>query len=228
MKNIILVNSKIIVSNHKFSYSNIRSIYTIEERFHQTINTINSIKKYIPNYYIIFIDNSDLSESMVANLMNEVDLFINPKNDDILNNDTDINETKAVGELAQIKYSLKYIDNLEFEWENLFKICGRYIINNYFNYNNYNNDHNIFKINQKLSKFKSKKCYFTSFYKISRKNYDQFKEIINESYINFKNDASLFNEPLEFEFCDKIKDKILLTILGITLDCSVIKWIENI
>lgn len=228
MKNIILINSKIIVSSQKFSYTNIRSIYTAEARYAQTMNTIQNIKKYIPNYFIIFMDNSKISTDMIINISKEVDLFLNPVDDDILNNDTDNNPTKAMGELAQIKYALNYIDQIEFDWNNLFKICGRYVINSTFNYNEYENNQNIFKVHGPLVDYKGKMCYYTSFYKISKKNYNQFKISIEESYQKFKNDLNLYNEPLELIFCNAVNDKKIINTLGITVNAGATQLIEDI
>ena len=57
--------------------------------------------------------------------------------------------------------ALKYIIEKEFKFKNLFKICGRYWINDMFNYNIYNNDKYIFrKIDGNINNI------FTSFYKI--------------------------------------------------------------
>ena len=208
MKNIVLINSKIETSPSRFTYAQKRSIYSSEERFEQTKNTILSIKKYIPNCHIILIDNSVLEKYMHCYFENEVDLFINPIDDLVLNHDTNINPTKAVGELAHIKCALEYIDNLDFEWGNLYKICGRYILNPSFNYQYFNNDKNIFRRNHALTDFKQREinqkalydsmvCFFTSFYKISRRNYDQFKSAIINSYYLFKSDRRYANEPIE-------------------------------
>src|SRR4051812_39694939 len=102
--NITIINSKIIVSDNPFSYTTTRSIYSTEERYKQTIDTINSVKKYIPNNFIIMIDNSDLNNEMKNYFIENVDIFINPYNNIYLKYDTDNNECKAISELSQIKF----------------------------------------------------------------------------------------------------------------------------
>ena len=51
-----------------------KGIYSIEQRFSQTLETINSVRKYVNNAYVILIDNSELPESYVESLKNQVDL----------------------------------------------------------------------------------------------------------------------------------------------------------
>ena len=292
MKNLVLVNSKIFVSETPFSYTSTRSIYSAEERFEQTKKTINTIKQHIPDSYIVFVDNSDLSAIMKEYLIKEVDLFINPTDDVLLRQDTDLNPVKALGELAQVMHGLEYIDKLDFEWSNLFKLCGRYTLNTSFDYLKFDNMHNVFRIhqpitdsmtrrnrklktrkswrtqlleklksvmnflfnireynsNQVLSKIKSGvnveslirkpnmppityeslTSYYTSFYKISRRNYNQYKEAVIKSYNLFKYDSRYSNEPLELVFCGRIDDKIVLDTIGLTIDCATKPWVEDL
>ena len=47
---------------------------------------------------------------------------------------------------------LNYIKNNNILYDQLFKITGRYKLNNEFNFNNYNNDSNIFKQYKELEK----------------------------------------------------------------------------
>ncbi len=237
MKNIVLINSKIAVSDKRLSYSATRSIYSRDERFLQTKATLESAKKHIPEPYLVLIDNSALSNDAVEYFKNEADLFLNPIHDERMRHDTDINEAKAMGELSQIRHALTYVDNFPFEWGHLFKLCGRYLINEHFNYRKFDNDHNIFRVNEPLTKHKSdllsrilmsRRCYFTSFYKISRRNYPQYREAITRSYDNYSNDPKLQNEPLELVLCSDIADKRPIKPIGLTINCAVEKWIEDI
>lgn len=226
--NLVIVNSKIIVSSNSFSYCENRSIYTPLERFTQTQQTIESIKKYIPNHYIIMIDNSILPTEMYEYFNNNVNVFLNPTDDDILNSDTDINPSKAISELAQLRYVLEYVNNSKLRWINLFKICGRYTFNDQFNYNHYNNDYNVFKHHRTLSEYKQQSCYFTCFYKISKSHYNQYFKAINKAYIFFKLDPKAYNQPIELYLCKWIEDKKLISILGLKIICAVDLWIEDI
>ena len=180
-ENVVLITSKIYVSNNKFSYTNKRSIYTKEERYEQTINTINSIKKYIPNVFIVLIDNSIFTENEKDALINNTNIFIN-HNDKILDYYTNSNEIKALAELCQIKYALNLINNYNIKFNNFFKITGRYIVNDKFLYDTYaiifKND-NTFKRNKSL---KDRLYYYTCFYKISQNNFNDYVNKIYELY----------------------------------------------
>jgi hypothetical protein len=165
-KNVILITSKIYVSNRQLSYSKNRSVYTHEQRFKQTLKTISTIKQKIPDYFIVLFDNSKFTEKENIILKENVDCFINIKDNDMLNYYTNECEYKYLAELFQLissfYYFFKFIDCTKVK--NFFKISGRYFLNNEFNYNNYDNNDNIFKKNINLS---DRDYYYTSFFKIS-------------------------------------------------------------
>jgi hypothetical protein len=214
-KNIVLITSKIIVSDELLSYSDKRSIYTPDERYLQTLNTINSIRKYIPNSFIILIDNSKLDDVMNKNIHNSVDYFINPTTDEYLNNLTDNNIYKGLGEISQQLFFynifLKNIDTTKIN--NFFKISGRYLINENFNYNNFDNEHNIFKKNKDVT---DREYYYTSFYKLNKdtlsKYYTLLQNVLDnkELYMHDKADLEvIIPSILNYNF--KTIDNIGLT-----------------
>ena len=221
-KNIVLITCKIIVSKNPFSYTNNRSVYTPEERFNQTLETINSIKEFIPNVFIVLFDNSKLDSNnyMYIMLKQRVDLFINILNNKELNYYTDVYQYKAFGDIAQqiefYNLFLKFTELNKIKY--FFKISGRYIINKKFNYSLYDNNKNIFKKNIHIL---DKEYYYTSFFKLD-------KSILNEYFIKLKN---LLDNKDKYENkysdCEVILpnliiDKIsLLDNLGITQRISV-------
>ncbi len=181
-KNIVLITSKIYVSNNPFSYTKKRSVYTKDERFLQTIKTIDSIKKYIEDVYIILFDNSIFEESERQILSNNVDLFINITNDETLNYYTNEYEYKSISEIYQIitffnLFKQKYIfPNLE----NFFKISGRYeLVENPKNIIDI--DNNVFKLNQSVI---DRKYYYTSFYKIYKTKINNYVNALNFIFDN--------------------------------------------
>ncbi len=222
-KNVVLITSKIIVDNSlSYTYSNKRSVYTSEERFQQTENTISSIRLYIPNSHIILFDNSNFSVIEHEKINNLVDNFINITNDPILDYYTDKTNNKIFGELLQMIYVYKYflINYDFFSINHFFKISGRYFINDNFNYNNYNNKESIFK----FSEFK-KNYYFTSFYKIDKNVLQDFFENIIQLFHNLH---LYLKYDYEIVIPGLIKDKKLLTILGITQIFGSFNKINNI
>ena len=155
---------------------------------------------------------------MIKYFNDNVDIFLNPVDDKTLLEDTDLNPTKAIGELGQIKYALKSIDELNIEWENLFKICGRYTLNEHFKFQNYDNTQNNFKLYNMLTNSRGLQCFYTCLYKISNKNYQQYRKSILDSYEMFKTNASLATESIELILCRLIEDKLLLDNLGLTVN----------
>jgi hypothetical protein len=225
-KNIVLVTSKIKVSSNPFSYVKKRSFYSVQERMAQTMNTIRSIRKYIPDSYIILIDNSIFNYFEIQLLETLTDTFINITNDNVLNYFTDVFEYKAFGDISQqIAFLSLFLREDISCIQNFFKITGRYEINEHFDYSKYNNRENIFK---KHLSIKDREYYYTCFYKLDksilREVYDIFGTFVKnkEKYMNNYSD-------LEVIFPNAIIDKITLTdTLGVVENIGVWKKIENI
>jgi len=196
-RNLVFICSKIYVSNKPFTYTTNRSIHTPAQRLEQTLNTIKSIKKYIPNYYIILFDNSEFNNNEYKILHDSVDLFINITTDDILNDFTNNKISKIYGITAQKATSTSYIRNLTktININNLFIISGRYTINNTFDYSQYDNDYNIFKQNNEVT---DRKYYYTSFYKISKSNLEQYFTVFEEFYKECQN-SNYYDNGIDFE-----------------------------
>ena len=223
-KNVVLITSKIYVSNNPFSYSKTRSIYTIEERFNDTLKTIKSVKKYIPNSYIILIDNSKMTSEQVNILENNVSKFLNPWDNLELDKFTNNSSIKALGELSQTKYALEYLKKENITVNNFFKISGRYIINDNFDLSLFINDKNIFSKNLNV---RDRDYFYTCFYKINFKTYTNYITII-DNCIRFYLDNSKGHDlevilPKILKYNFKLVDK-----LGITQNIAVWKDLSDI
>lgn len=217
-KNIVFITSKIYVSNEKFNYVDVRSIYTKTQRFEQTLETINSIKSQINNYYIILFDNSIFNNNELNIIKASVDLFINITDDKLLNYYTNNCKFKAYGEIAQTYYILKYFPNIEFE--NIFKISGRYLINKTFNNDVYNNNDNIFKLNENV---KDRIYIYTSFYKINYSSFIEYNKLICKIFDEIQNSTKYDNIDLEVFLPAQINKKKFVNNLGITQNIAVWK-----
>ncbi len=225
---LFIITSKINVSNIPFSYIKSRSIYTIQERFQQTLDTIHSIKTYLSpsndnnsqhQIYLILIDNSILPKHYINQLKHAgVNLLINPMNDPILNYYTDQYAYKGFAEIAQLIYAynqiLQYMHMHHFS--NIFKITGRYTLTNAFNISYYNSIHSmIFKRNMKLMNMK---YYYTCFYKIESSYFHEYFTLLKKlfllknDYIYHKKALNLEEEIpliLEFNFTEVPVDRLL-------------------
>jgi hypothetical protein len=228
-KNIVIITSKIYVSTKPFSYINTRSVYTSEERFYQTIDTINSIKKYIPNAFIILFDNSkmDTNDHIYIILKKSVDLFLNNSSNKELNYYTDEYSYKAFADISQqieiYNIFLKHIaiDKIG----NFFKISGRYTINKDFQYLKYHNNKNIFKKNKDVL---DRDYYYTSFYKLDKnilKEYFEKLILLRDNKHLYENNYSDIEVIVPNSIIDKITQ---VDTLGITQRIAVTGNIDEI
>jgi hypothetical protein len=225
-KNIVFINSKIIVSDTSFSYVKKRSIYSKQERVAQTINTIYSIRKHIPDSHIVLLDNS-VFNILEQNILEQlVDTFINITDNKAVNYFTDVFEYKAFGEISQTLQFFELFLKADYsKIKNFFKITGRYELNEEFDYDQYDNNLNIFK---KHLSVKDRDYFFTCFYKLDKSILkeveDVFKDFVKtkEKYMNNYSD-------LEVIFPNAIINKIhLVDKLGIIENIGVWKKITNI
>ena len=126
MKDCIIITSIVEITNAPFSYSNVRSVYSHEERFNQTIETIESIRKYLPDVDIILVECSPESDYM-THLKHKVDIFLNTYPDDIIRN----GYNKGVCEANLMLHIFNKIDLTCYR--NIFKMTGRYVLTENFN-----------------------------------------------------------------------------------------------
>lgn len=144
MKFLFLVSSSI----KHFNESGF-SQYTEKERFDQTIQTIECIKKKVPNSYIILFDcsHSAISEDYQKELKDKCDLFLDLSNDSIIQGLYEnleqrpelITYGKSLLETRGLLATLYTIKehNLFFDSQRVFKLTGRYLLNDDFNISNY-------------------------------------------------------------------------------------------
>ena len=168
MNNLVLITSIIKPPNKELSYTKIRSVFTPEERFQQTKNTITHIKNKIPNVKILLVECSELSEEEFYYFNNNCDYVLNLINEpNYVNNIYSI--SKSLGEGTMTICALDFIQKNNIIFDNFFKITGRYWLSTSFDYNNFNNnDIVIHHINNDINNV----C--TSLYKLHHININDF------------------------------------------------------
>lgn len=224
--NIVLITSKIICDTTPLTYSNFRSVYTIDERYAQLIDTITSIRNNMPNVYIVLFDNSKLDEQKKNMLVNLTNIFLNVNNNDTLNHFTDKTKYKFMGELAQMCFMYDiFLKNVKIKSKNFFKISGRYKLNDDFNFDNFDNEDNIFKKNMNVI---YEDYYYTSFYKL---NCDIIPFFFQNLYMLFNNSHAYMKNDCNYENIvpNILKDKIKqIDTIGLTQIFGPFKFIDNI
>lgn len=166
MKDCIIITSVIQTSNKPLSYSESRSIYSHQQRFEQTLETIESIRKYMPNVHILLIECSPSSEWM-DQLKARVDQFINLEFNEIVNNSLE----KGLGEKILL---LTALSNLKEEYSNIYKITGRYVLLNPIEW-----DPSDLPTFCKTNQYGMENGVHTFFYRIPKSKLSLFKEVLN-------------------------------------------------
>lgn len=135
MRNLFVVGSSIQPREGQFTYSTTRSIFATDERFRQTIFTINSISAAFPEAKIVIVDSSDDYINFMQTLwhMKNVD-FVPLK--ELCRDAFEIVNThpnKSLCESLLLNTYFKTYKSTIKEYDFAFKATGRYF---YFDFNN--------------------------------------------------------------------------------------------
>jgi hypothetical protein len=176
MKNITLITSIIETPNLPLSYTNIRSMFSKNERFEQTKKTITTIKEKIPNNKIILVEFSELTNEEERYFKENVDYFLNIYEIDRSYSRLIHGYSKSMGEGNMTIFALNYILQNNIEFDCFYKISGRYWLDENFNHETYENRF-----------FENNKNICTVFYKLSNKNTHMWLEYLKNSNNEFEN-----------------------------------------
>ena len=174
---LVIITSVINPIDKPLTYSNTRSVYSKEERFFQTLKTIETLKNKTKNCDICVLECSDLPEYMVKEIEKLVDIFVNFKDDEDVRFYVE-SPHKGAGE---VKKMIKFIENdkkkLFKKYENIFKISGRYWLSDEFVFENFflqSPPTNVFQI-------RDGNHFCTILYKINKSYYETFFEVLKKS-----------------------------------------------
>jgi len=186
-KNIVIITSVLNCINKQLSYYHTRSVFTIEERYLHTIKSIESIKKFIPDVEILFCECSDLSNHIdfEKNIKKEVDYYYNFYNIEIIKNNVN-SMLKGLGETYILLEGIDRLMNFNKSYKNIFKLSGRYYLNENFNYRIFDNHKNVF-----TNWDNSNESYCTIFYKIYGDNLHCLKSALLNSFHDLNDNHSL-------------------------------------
>ena len=159
---LVVISSAINTCSAPLSYYPIRSIYSKEERYSQTLQSIESVKR-IPNKKVFFVECTDIPE-YEEDIKSRVDFYKNvyKGNESIIDG-----PNKGMGEAV----SLLAADTEGYD--NIYKLSGRYYLTDEFNYPLWDNDDTI------MSLFMETKWRLTVFYKINKRQRVQWLDIFS-------------------------------------------------
>lgn len=143
---LFVITSVINTGNNPWSYTATRSCFSKEERFNQTLQTIESIRKLNDTNIIILIECSDLDEQLTNTLKKNVDYFIQLFDNENIRNACLNSNMKGFGEVVKLQYVCEFIKSNDITFNRLFKISGRYYLNSFFNKDNFSIDKFTFKM----------------------------------------------------------------------------------
>lgn len=130
---ILLITSVINTGNNPWSYTSIRSVFTMQQRFEQSKQSIQSIRDKMPKgTKIYFAECSEIPEIMETELSQLCDKFFQFKNDEDVSKGCLQSNKKGLGELLKTQKVVEYIVNEKIPFRRLFKLSGRYYLNSSF------------------------------------------------------------------------------------------------
>lgn len=180
MNNLVLITSVIKTPNEPLSYIDTRSIYSHEDRYEQTKKTIQSVRENIPNVKIFIVECSNFDENQSEYLKNNCDFFLNLYENEKLRSDI-YGISKSLGEGTMTYFALKNILDNNIDFDNLFKISGRYMLSKNFEYRNFNNKNIVIKyIDNNINNL------LTALYKIPKENVIDLLLFLNNNFHEMK------------------------------------------
>jgi hypothetical protein len=158
---LFVISSAINTCSAPLSYYPIRSIYSKEERYFQTLQSIESVKR-IPNKKVFFVECTDISE-YEEDIKSRVDFYKNvyKGNESIIDG-----PNKGVGE------SVSILAADTDKYDNIYKLSGRYYLTDEFNYSDWDNEDTV------MCLFMETEWRLTAFYKINKKQRAQWLAIM--------------------------------------------------
>jgi hypothetical protein len=172
MNNLVLITSIIKTPNTPLSYTRTRSVYSHEERYEQTKKTIQNVREKIPNVKILMVECSTLDEIQKEYFTIHCDYFLN-----LIDQPEKVKNiyspSKALGEGTMTISAIEYIQKNNIEFDNFFKITGRYWLSDYFDYANFENTNIVVHY---IHNDENNTC--TSLYKLHNTNLSDFSNFL--------------------------------------------------
>ena len=192
---IFLISSCLTPTQFKF--------FNVEERFLQTLETVKSAYKYIPNSLCILIEGSILSDEHKNEFIKYFDYIL-----DFSNDETVVPYVKNInnighGEQRLLEKGIEFLQNNILTYcttKYIFKLGARYNLNDNFKLTNYNEyKYNFFE--EFDDNCDSLQVYTTGLYSIPVTHLEEFKNKL----INIHNYLSMGNSMIEKYFYDNIR-----------------------
>lgn len=133
---VFVVSSIIHCSTNPLSYSQVRTVFTPEERAKQTIHTIESIRLKVPEASILLVETG--LEHAPVQVRGRVDRYLYIGNRRLVRQAAD-GPHKGYGEAVSLVLANRQIQSLQPDY--CFKLSGRYFLNEHFQIANWNQNY---------------------------------------------------------------------------------------
>jgi len=179
-----MIYDGIFFVNHALKVNQL-SVYNEEERFNQTIETLDSINKYCPNNRVFIFDSSPDRPNIeyIQELNNRDAIFLYMGDEPDVKKFSNLGQ-RSIAECISFIYFLNWFKKQEFQSERIYKISGRYRINENFIKDNerfkdsfvFANSHNSWMTDQKKYFSGVRRLYLLRFWHMDYNLLDIFQE----------------------------------------------------
>lgn len=166
---LFIISSAIYITEKPLSYTPTRTVFSAEERGRQTLDTILSIRKALPNSKIMLIE-MGLEKALPCHVEYIVDKYLYLGNKKIIRDAVD-GPYKGYGEALGLYLANPWI--LRFNADYYFKISGRYYLNNEFTLSDWQNDGYSAKGGNGV--------FYTAFYGFPHRIYADWRQALKKS-----------------------------------------------
>jgi hypothetical protein len=135
-KTLFIITSVAYFKDAPQNYTDKRSAFNSKTRELQTLNTVKSIRKYARNSEIILIE-SGIKKDISPKILKAINIYIYTGDNYFVRKACD-GPKKGFGEAMSIIFGLKNIIDLD-KYNYIFKISGRYFLNDRFNIRSFDN-----------------------------------------------------------------------------------------
>jgi len=186
INDIVIITSVINTGSTEWSYYHKRSLFSAEERFQQTLKSIESIKEYMPNVKILLVEGGKLEDEKLNIFRSQCDYVYYLGEDSETEKNCIESSCKGLGDSWILGKGLEFIKQNNIKAQNIYKLSGRYRVNK---------NYNIHNISSKLPTFKNAvdDVYCTFFFSVPYMLLDEYNHIIKLviDEMKVRNDISL-------------------------------------
>jgi len=174
-KDVFLITSVINTGRAAWSYTRVRSVFSAQDRFEQTLKTIASIRALQDGTLIVLSECSNLDEAMTTILKEKVDVYLNCYEDTEIQAACIQSNKKGYGELLQTRHAIRHLQSNAIPFRRMFKISGRYWLTDAFRKSRFSMSN--YSFNKMLI---NSEVHPTVVYSVPQSRMEEFKTVIEQ------------------------------------------------